>query len=164
MKLTEDKVLQTIKNDSRKLGIEDIVFDVRYAEKHDKMGKRAEIFVRSKNRAGIVLYPDATLFSVHHELCHAKLFRMGFPLTNTKKDFELFPNSDDYMRMVVIVEWYVNELQKRVFNEYYAIDEAGTPRPPPFPEMPELPNDEFTFEQIRYIIEIAKGKSKEDTF
>jgi len=156
--LSRDKVFQTIKYGKYKLGIDDMEFNVEYAEKQSKIGKRAEIFIRSKSRAKIVLYPDATLFSVRHELCHAKLFRMGIPLTNTEKDLELFPNSIDYMQMVVIVEWYINELQKRVFNEYYAVDEAGTPRPPPFHGLPELPKDKFATEQIKQIIEVVKEK------
>jgi len=158
--LSRNEVLQTIKEGKRRLGIEDMTFEVKYAKKQSKIGKRAEIFIWSKDRAEIVLYPDATLFSVHHELCHAKLFRMGFPLTNTKRDLELFPDPENYLRMVVIVEWYINELQRQVFNEYYKVDKAGTPRPPPFPDVPELPEEKFTAEQIRYITEIAKGKRK----
>jgi len=156
--LLREKVLQTIKNGKRKLSVEDMTFEVKYAQKASEIGKRAEIFIRSKNQAEIVLYPNATLFSVRHELSHAKLFRMGFPLTNTERDLELFPDPDDYMRMVIIVEWYINELQKRVFDEYYAIDEAGASRPPPFSELPELPKEKFSAEQISYITEIAKRK------
>ncbi len=159
MTLPREKVLQTIKNGKRKLGIEDVMFEVKYAEKLAKMRKRAEIFIWSKDRAEIVLYPNATLFSVRHELCHAKMFRMGFPLTNTEKDLKLFPDPEDYMRMVVITEWYINELQRRVFNEYYAVDNAGTPRLPPFPGLPELPEERFTTEQIKRITAIAKGKN-----
>ena len=158
--LLKGEVLQMINDGKRRLSIKDVIFEVRYAEKTSKIGKRAEIFVWSKDQAEIVLYPDATPFSVHHELCHAKLFRMGIPLTNTERDFELFPNSDDYMRMIVIVEWYVNELQKRVFHEYHTIDKAGTPRPPPFQGLPELPNNKFTTEQIKRITEIARGKDE----
>ena len=157
--LSKEKVLQTINKGKSQLGIEDIVFEVEYAEKRSKIGKRAEIFIWSKNMAEIVLYSDATLFSVRHELCHVKLFRMGIPLTNTNGDLELFPDPDDYVRMVLIVEWYINELQKRVFNEYYAVDEAGTPRSPPFPGLPELPKETFTVEQVRRIAEIAKSKA-----
>jgi hypothetical protein len=83
---------------------------------------------------------------------------MGIPLTNTEKDLELFSDSVEYMQMVVIVEWYINELQKRVFNEYYAVDESGTPRPPPFHGLPELPKEKFTPEQIKLIFEVAKKK------
>lgn len=153
-------MLQTIKDGKHRLGIEDMMFEVKYSEKSDKMGKRAEIFIWSKDQAEIVVYPSATLFSVHHELCHAKLFRMGIPLTNTERDLELFPDPDDYMQMVVIVEWYINELQKRIFHEYYAIDKAGTPRPPLFQGLPELPKDKFTAEQIKRITEIARGKDE----
>lgn len=149
-----------IRNGKRRLDIKDMTFEVRYAKKAGKIGKRAEIFIWSKNQAEIVLYPDATLFSVRHELCHAKLFRMGIPLTNTERDLELFPDSHDYMRMVVIIEWYINELQKRVFREYYAIDKAGTPRPPPFQGLPELPKNKFTAEQIKRITQIAQGKEE----
>lgn len=162
--LPKDKVLQTIKESKRRLGIEDMTFEVKYAKERDKIGKHAEIFIWSKKRAEIVLYPKATFFSVRHELCHAKLFRMGFPLTNTKKDREMFPDPEDHLRMVVIVEWYINELQKRVFHEYYAIDEAGNPRPPPFSELPRLPKEKFTAEQISHIIEIAKSKGKDCSF
>jgi len=155
------EVLQTIENGKRKLNIKDMMFEVKYAEKPSKIGKRAEIFIWSQDQAEIALYPDATLFSVHHELCHAKLFRMGFPLTNTEKDLELFPDLGGYRRMVVIVEWYINELQKRVFDEYYAVDEAGTARPPPFPELPGLPEKEFTAKQITHITEIAKREGED---
>jgi len=158
--LLRDEVLQMISSGKRRLGIEDVAFEVRYAEKTGKIGKRAEIFIWSNDRAEIVLYGGATLFSVRHELCHVKLFRIGLPLTNTERDLELFPDSDDYMRMVVIVEWYINELQKRVFHEYYAIDEAGTPRPPPFQGLPELPKDKFTAKQIERIIKITRGKDE----
>lgn len=158
--LLRSEVLQMISDGKRRLGIEDVAFEVRYAEKTGKIGKRAEIFIWSKNQAEIVLYPDATPFSVRHELCHAKLFRMGIPLTNTERDLELFPDSDNYMRMVVIVEWYINELQKRVFHEYYVIDKAGTPRLPPFQGLPELPKDKFAAEQIERITEIARGKDE----
>ena len=160
--LQMDKVLQTIRDGKRKLGIEDMTFELKYAKETSKIGKRAEIFIWAEDRAEIVLYPDATLFSVRHELCHAKLFRMGFPLTNTERDRELFPHSDDYMRMVVIVEWYINELQKRVFHEYYAINEVGTPHLPPYPELPELPVEKFTVEQISHISEVAKRKNLGD--
>jgi len=149
--LSIDKVLQTIKDGKHRLGIDDMELKVEYAEKRSRIGKRAEIFIWSKSLAKIVLYPDATLFSVRHELCHAKLFRMGIPLTNTEKDLELCPNRIDYMQMVIIVEWYINELQKRVFNEYYTVDEAGTPRPPPFPGLPELPKEKFSTIQIKQI-------------
>ena len=158
MRLQKDEVLQTIKNGKRKLGIEEIKFKVRYAKKLGTIGKRAEIFIWSKDQAEIVLYPDATLFTVRHELCHAKLFKMGIPLTNTERDLELFPDPDDYARMVIIIEWYINELQRRVFNEYYTIDEAKTPQPPPFPDLPVLPKEKFTDEQISYITEVAKKK------
>ena len=131
--LARTEVLQTIKAGKHKLDIMDIEINVKYIKKIPKIGKRAEIFIWSKDEVEIVLYPSATLFSVHHELCHAKLFRMGFPLTNTKTDPEMFPDIDDYMRMVVIAEWYINELQKKVFKEYYAGNEIGTPRPPPSP-------------------------------
>ncbi len=161
---SRDEVLQTIKNGKRELGIEDMTFEVKYVERPSKIGKRAEIFIWSQDQAEIVLYPDATLFSVRHELCHAKLFRMGFPLTNTEKDLELFPDLKDYRRMVVIVEWYINELQKRVFDEYYAVDEAGTARPPPFPELPGLPEEKFTAEQIIHITEIVKREGKGGAF
>jgi hypothetical protein len=158
--LQKARVLQTIKDGKRKLGIEDFVFEVKYGEKPSGVGKRAEIFILPENRVEIVLYHDATLFSVRHELCHAKLFRMGIPLTNTEKDLELFPNPDDYWRMVVIVEWYINELQKRVFSEYYAVDETGTPRLPPLDGLPELPEEKFTEEQIRYITKVVKKRGK----
>ena len=157
--LFKAKVLQTIKEGKRKLSIEDFEFEVRYAKDYTGIGKRAEIFIWSNDQAEIVLYSSATFFSVRHELCHARLFRMGFPLTNTDKDIDLFPASDDYMRMVVIVEWYINELQKQVFHEYYAVDKAGTPRPPPFLGLPELPKDSFTPEEIKLIIKIATKKS-----
>ncbi len=75
--LSRAKVLQTIKDGKRELGIEDVTFEVRYATESDKMGKRAEIFIWSEDRVEIVLYPTATFFSVRHELCHAKLFKMG---------------------------------------------------------------------------------------
>ncbi len=159
--LSRKKVLQTINKGKRRLGIEDVYFVVEYARKPGKMGKRAEIFIYSEKNAEIVLYSSATLFSVRHELCHMKLFRMGVPLTNTERDLELFPNIDDYVRMVVIVEWYINELQKRCFGEYYAIDEAGTPRSKPFSSLPVLPEEMFTPGQIKQITEIAKRKSEE---
>lgn len=158
--LSRGKVLQAIEDGKRRLHIKDMTFNVRYAEKTSRIGKRAEIFIWSAQQVEIVFYPDATLFSVHHELCHAKLFRMGFPLTNTETDLELFPDLDDYTRIIVVVEWYINELQKRVFGEYYAADEAGTPRPSPFPRLPKLPNKKFTPEQIKDITELAKGKRK----
>ncbi len=159
MPLSRAKVLQTIKDGKRTLHIEDVKFIVRYAQKPSKVEKHAEIFIWSNNEAEIVLYPTARFFSVRHELCHAKLFRMGFPLTNTERDLELFPYPKEFLRMVVMAEWYINELQKRVFNEYYAIDEAGTPRPQPFPEMPPLPKDRFTVEEIAHLTVIAKKKN-----
>jgi hypothetical protein len=154
--LPKARVLQTIKEGKSKLGIEDVTLEVEYAQKPEGAGKRAEIFIWSKKRAKIVLYSDATLFSVRHELCHVKLFRMGIPLTSTEEDLKLFPSFEDYARMVVIVEWYINELQKRVFHEYYAVDDAGTPRPPPFMGLPELPKERFTSEQIRLLTDMAR--------
>lgn len=158
--LLRAKVLQTIKEGKRRLGIRDMTFKLKYAEKVSEIGKRAEIFIWSKNHAEIVLYPNATLFSVRHELCHAKLFRMGIPLTNTERDLELFPNPENYLRMVVIVEWYINELQRHIFDEYYASNDSGTPRPRPFPGLPELPEEKFTEAQIDSITEIAKNRSE----
>ncbi len=158
--LSKRKVLQTIKEGRRRLGIRDMTFRLKYAEKISEIGKRAEIFIWSRDQAEILLYPDATLFSLRHELCHAKLFKMGIPLTNTERDLELFPDPENYLRMVVIVEWYINELQKRVFDEYYASDDSGTPRPPPFSGLPELPKEKFTETQIGSIIETAKNRGK----
>lgn len=160
--LTKERVLQTIKNAKHILSIEDIKFEVRFAKVSSNIGKRAEIFIWSRKRAEIVLYPEATFFSVRHELCHAKLFRMGIQLTNTEADLKLFTIQEDYMRMVVIVEYYINELQRRFFGEYYAIDEAGTPRPPPFPELPKLPKEKFTAEQINSLRKTAKRKGNID--
>ncbi len=154
--LSRNEVLQTIKEGKEKLGINDMIFKVEYVDQESKIGKRAEIFIKSRTLAEITLYPDATLFTVRHELCHAKLFRMGISVTNTEKDRRLFPNTIDYVRIVVIVEWYINELQKRVFNEYYPIDQAGTSRPPPFEGLPKLPHERFTNQQIEQIFEIAK--------
>ena len=158
MMLTKERVLQTIKNAKSTLGIEDMEFEVRFAKAESKIGKRAEIFIWSRKSAEIVLYPEATFFSVRHELCHAKLFRMGVPLTKTEMDLELFPIQENYTRMVVIVEYYINELQRRFFEEYYAVDEAGTPQLPPFSGLPELPQEEFTAEQVNSLIEIAKER------
>jgi hypothetical protein len=157
--LSKDRVLQTIKEGKIDLGIEDVVFKVEYAEKTNQPSRRAEICILSEKRAKIVLYPSATLFSVRHELCHMKLFRMGIPLTNTDNDWKLFPAPEDYLKMVVIVEWYINELQKQVFKEYYAVDKGGTPRPPPFAGLPELPKRKFSRRQIEVLTEVAK-KSK----
>lgn len=156
--LTKESVLQTIKNAKNTLGIEDMEFEVRFAKAKSKIGKRAEIFIWSKKHAEIVLYPEATFFSVRHELCHAKLFRMGIPVTNTEKDIELFPIQENYIRIVVIVEYYTNELQRRFFEEYYAIDEAGTPQLPPFSGLPELPRKKFAADQVDSLIEIAKER------
>lgn len=156
--LTKEKVLQTIENAKSTLGIEGMEFEVRFAKVKSKIGKRAEIFIWSKKSAEIVLYPEATFFSVRHEVCHAKLFRMGIPLTNTEMDLELFPIKKNYMRMIVIVEYYINELQRRFFEEYYAVDEAGSPQLPPFSGLPELPQEKFNSEQVDSLIEIAKEK------
>ncbi len=158
--LSREKVLQTIKKGKEALGIEDLQLEVRFSGKPGRMMQRAEIFIQSEKQAKIVLYPTATLFSVRHELCHAKLFRTGIPLTNTEQDVGLLPDRESYMRMVVIVEWYINELQKRVFHEYYAVDETGTPKPPPFPDLPELPTERFTTEQISQIVEIAQSEKQ----
>lgn len=154
--LPRARVLQTIKEGKRRLGIRDVVFEVEYARKPEGAGKRAEIIISSNTRARILLYSDATLFSVRHELCHMKLFRMGMPLTNTDEDLKLFPKREDYLRMLLIVEWYINELQKRVFGEYYAIDDAGTPRLPPFEGLLRLPKEKFTPEQIMMLVRVAK--------
>lgn len=151
-------MLQTIENAKSTLGIEDMAFEVRFAKVKSKIGKRAEIFIWSKKSAEIVLYPEATFFSVRHEVCHAKLFRMGIPLTNTEMDLELFPIKKNYIRMIVIVEYYINELQRRFFEEYYAVDEAGSPQLPPFSGLPELPQEKFNSEQVDSLIEIAKEK------
>ena len=151
-------MLQTIENAKSTLGIEDMEFEVRFAKVKSKIGKRAEIFIWSKKSAEIVLYPEAAFFSVRHELCHAKLFRMGIPLTNTEMDLELFPIKKNYMRMIVIVEYYINELQRRFFEEYYAVDEAGSPQLPPFSGLPELPKEKFNSEQVDSLIIIAKEK------
>lgn len=158
MILAKEKVLQTIENAKSTLGIEDMEFEVRFAKVKSKIGKRAEIFIWSKKSAEIVLYPEAAFFSVRHELCHAKLFRMGIPLTNTEMDLELFPIKKNYMRMIVIVEYYINELQRRFFEEYYAVDEAGSPQLPPFSGLPELPQEKFNSEQVDSLIITAKEK------
>jgi hypothetical protein len=154
--LSKIRVLQTIEDGKRRLDIEGVTFEVEYAQKPEGAGKRAEIIIWSRNQAKIVLYPNATLFSVRHELCHMKLFRMGILLTNTKRDRQVFRRAEDYMRIVLIVEWYINELQKRVFQEYYAVDKAGTPRPPPFPGLPELPKERFSQEQVRLLTKLAR--------
>jgi predicted SprT family Zn-dependent metalloprotease len=154
--LSKSRVLQTIREGKSRLDIRDVIFDVEYAQKPKGAGKRAEIIIHSERRARIVLYPDATLFSVRHELCHMKLFKMGIPLTNTSRDLKLFPKEEDYLRMVLIVEWYINELQRRVFHEYYAVDEAGTPRPPPLNGLPKLPEGNFAQGQVKLLAETAK--------
>ena len=160
MTLSRDRVLQTIRSGKRELDIDGMVFQIRYIKEISEIGKRAEIVIWSNLHAEILLYPTATLFSVRHELCHGKMFTMGLPLTNTEKDTRLLPNPEDHIRMVLIVEWYTNELQRRVFHEYYSIDEEGTPRLPPFKGLPKLPKDRFTREQIRLIMEIAREEVK----
>lgn len=110
-----------------------------------------------EDEAEVVLYPTAAFFSVRHELCHAKLFRMGIKLTNTEKDSVLFPDVEDYTRIVVTLEWYINELRRQVFKEYYAVDGTGAPRPPPFEGLPLLPRYEFTDDEIKHIMIIATG-------
>jgi hypothetical protein len=154
--LPKSQVLQIIDNGKGRLDMEDVTFDIEYAQRSEEEGKRAEIVILSRKRAKILLYSDATFFSVRHELCHMKLFRMGIPLTNTMRDTRLFNRAEDYLRMVRIVEWYTNELQRRVFQEYYAVDEAGTPRPPPLTNLPELPKKRFTRKSVRFLIELAK--------
>jgi hypothetical protein len=148
LRLSNSQVLQTIEKGKRKLELGDMSFEVQYADQPQGLEKRAEIFIWSDNHAEILLYPNATLFSVRHELCHAKLFRMGAPLTNTAKDRKLFPASEEYLRAVVIVEWYVNELQRKFFGEYYTTDRFGSPRSPPYPKLPKLPNESFTTTMI----------------
>lgn len=158
--LPKSQVLQVIGEGKGRLGMEDVAFDVEYAQRSEGEGRRAEIVILSRKRARILLYSDATFFSVRHELCHMKLFRMGIPLTNTTRDMQLFNRAEDYLRMVRIVEWYTNELQRRVFQEYYAVDEAGTPRPPPLTNLPDLPKKGFTRKNIRFLIELAtKGEA-----
>lgn len=154
--LSRKKVLQMIRFGKGILGIEDVNFMVKYVGETPKIGKRAEIFIWSGNQVEMMLYPQASYFSVNHELCHAKLYMMGIPLTNTVKDLELFPRKKDYVKMVMIVEWYVNELQNQFFQEYYTIDKAGTPRPPPFLNLPELPREKFSNKQIKHLSRIAK--------
>jgi hypothetical protein len=158
--LPNERVLQMIKKGKQTLGISDISFVVRSIGKSPAIAKKAEIHIWSRNHAEIVLYPQATFFSVNHELCHAKLYRMGIPVTNTDRDLQLFPDKEHYMRMIVIIEWYVNELQKRFFQEYYSIDKIGTPRPAPFPDLPPLPEGKFSVREVEYITATAKhGKS-----
>lgn len=155
--LTKEKVLQIIKKAKNTLGLDNVSFEVKFAKTRSEIGKRAEIFIRSNNRAEIVFYPEATDFSVRHEVCHVKLFRMGIPLTNTEADFKLFPVKRDYLRMILIVEYYINELQRRFFDEYYAVDDEATPQPPSFSGLPQLPLHNFSSEQINLLIDIAKG-------
>lgn len=158
--LPKEKVLQMIKKGKQTLGIKDMTFSVKYVGKSPATAKKAEIYIWSRNEAEIVLYPRARFFSVNHELCHAKLYRMGIPVTNTERDLQLFTNKQDYMRMVVIIEWYINEMQKEFFQEYYSIDKYGTPRPAPVPDLPTLPEDKFSVREVDYLIETAKrGKS-----
>ena len=156
--LSRERVLQMIKKGKQTLGISDMSFVVRFVGKSPTMAKKAEICIWSRNQAEILLYPQATFFSVNHELCHAKLYRMGIPVTNTDSDLQLFPDKEDYMRMVVIIEWYVNELQKRFFQEYYSIDNKGTPRPTPFPDLPPLPENTFSVRDVEYIVAAAKHR------
>jgi hypothetical protein len=158
--LSRIKVFQIIKKGKRRLDIEEVRFRLKYSMETSKIGKSAEIFIWSDRLSEIVLYPTATFFSVRHELCHAKLYEMGIPLTNTEKDINLFPDQNNLLRMIVIVEWYINELQRRVFNEYYAVDKSGTPRPPPFHGLPQLPQERFTAEEINQIVEIAEGQEE----
>lgn len=149
-----------IKKGKQTLDINDMSFAVRFVGKSPTIAKKAEICIWSRTQAEITLYPQATFFSVNHELCHAKLYRMGIPITNTDRDLQLFPDKEDYMRMVVIIEWYVNELQKRFFQEYYTIDNRGTPRLAPFPNLPPLPESKFSLSDVEYILAVAKhGKS-----
>lgn len=155
--LTKEKVLQTIKKAKQTLDLDDVSFEVKFSETRSKIGKRAEIFIWTNKRAEIVFYPEATMFSVRHETCHMKLFRMGIPLTNTEKDLKLFPIKKNYLRMVLIVEYYINELQRRFFKEYYTVDDKGTPQPSPFSELPELPLEKFTVAQANLLMDIAKG-------
>jgi hypothetical protein len=157
--LSRKKVLQMIRFGKGILGIEDTTFMVKFVGDTPKIGKHAEIFIWSSDQVEMVLYPKASYFSVNHELCHAKLYMMGIPLTNTVKDLEFFPQKKNYMKMVMIVEWYVNELQKQFFQEYYTIDKVGTPRPPPFPNLPELPREKFSNKQINYLTKVAKKSS-----
>ena len=157
--LTKEKVLQTIKKAKHALGIDDVSFEVKFTKKRSEIGKRAEIFIWANNRAEILFYPEATTFSVRHEVCHVKLFKMGIQLTNTETDLKLFSTKREYLRMVLIVEYYINELQKRFFNEYYISDNKSITQSPPFKGLPELPLHKFTIEQINLLVDIAKGNT-----
>jgi hypothetical protein len=155
--LTKEKVLQIIKKAKNTLGLDYVSFELKFVKRRSEIGKRAEIFIKPNNRIEIMFYPDATDFSVRHELCHVKLFKMGIPLTNTKADRELFPVKRNYLHMILIVEYYINELQRRFFNEYYTAEDGASPQSPPFSGLPELPLHHFSSEQINLLINIAKG-------
>ena len=155
--VNKGKSVANNKKAKRALGLDDVSFEVKFAKTRSEIGKRAEIFIWTNNRAEIVFYPEATTFSVRHEVCHVKLFRMGIPLTNTETDLKLFPTKREYLHMVLIAEYYINELQRRFFNEYYTGDDESISQPPPFKGLPELPLHKFTVEQINLLVDIAKG-------
>jgi hypothetical protein len=155
--IAKAKVFQLIKNAKSTLGLSDVTFEVKFAEKSSRIGKRAEIFIWSQHQAEIVFYPEAIESSVSHEVCHLKLYRMGLPITNTETDLELFPDKRDYLRMVLIVEHYITELQQQFFHEPNS-DKEEPPSPrSPFQRMPPLPKESFTHKQVSLLINLAKG-------
>ena len=158
----------------RKLGIEDMTFQLEYgASFKEFMGARAEVRITPLKNFTVILFREAYLdpdvrmglFSVHHELCHVKLYRMGFPITNDPFiDKKRWPNHLVYNKLCVICEWYANELQRRVFDEYHG-DFNGkgevVPYPPPFEGLPPLPKESFTKQEIDNILSVAKADLEE---
>lgn len=91
--LSKERSEKEIKKSLRKLGIADMTFQLEH-NTYGRMafaGARAETYITSPKKFTVVLSPEVCsdsdvrmgLFSIHHEACHVKLYRMGYPITGS---------------------------------------------------------------------------------
>lgn len=160
--LSKKKVIEKIRNALQVLEIEasEVQFTITYQPKWGfKDSPRAQILIYDLDSFELVLFGNARYSSIYHEMCHFKLVLMGFPFVGYDRvDRIFYHDSGVRFALARISEWYTNNLHKRYFYDdgraslgFYNTVEQDLIR-----ELPSLPEDFFSDEEIEEIVGIAK--------
>ncbi len=149
----------------KKLGISDMRYRISYIPEGSVGDTKATFVIRKPRFFELILLgnKDLRLFSVRHELCHVKLWKMGFPLTNViLNDLKkLGLDREEYDNLVVICEYYVNELQKRDLGEWRKRSSWLLDMNSLLEGLPPLPQNRFSTGDVNAILSRVKKKKSE---
>jgi len=161
--LSRKKTIERIKAALRVLEIEEadeVQFSINHRPKWGfKDSPRAQILIYDLENFALILYGNARYSSIDHEMCHFKLVRMGIPFAGYENvDRIFYRDSGVRFALARISEWYTNNLHKRYFYDdgraslsfYDTVDQEL------LRELPPLPVDSFSVEEIEEIVTIAK--------